>query len=286
MPTFDLTDPASAYVFGFMQADGHHRAGPGQKGYVSIEIKAQDAELLRAMQEVIPRPTTLTFRTRTTNFKASAEQATLRLFAFDARRQLLALGLPVGRKSAIIAPPAEPFSHSDYVRGLFDADGSVGFAAGGMPFLSLVTTSPAILEFTRAEILRITGAERDARPNKRDKAVNLMIARDPAAAFARWLYEDAGIALARKRAAGLAVAAWERPAGMRARSVHKFWTAEEDAIVRQLPQDEAAERLGRTVKSVHMRAWRLRQHDRVMADAADLVEVRHTLRQIVNVKGD
>ena len=26
--------------------------------------------------------------------------------------------------------------------------------------------------------------------------------------------------------------------------------------------------------------------DRVMADAADLVEVRHVLRQIVNVKGD
>ena len=26
--------------------------------------------------------------------------------------------------------------------------------------------------------------------------------------------------------------------------------------------------------------------DYVMADAADLVEIRHTLRQIVNVKGD
>lgn len=26
--------------------------------------------------------------------------------------------------------------------------------------------------------------------------------------------------------------------------------------------------------------------DRVMADAADLVEIRHTLRQLVNVKGD
>ena len=26
--------------------------------------------------------------------------------------------------------------------------------------------------------------------------------------------------------------------------------------------------------------------DQVMADAADLVEVRHTLRQLVNVKGD
>ena len=29
-----------------------------------------------------------------------------------------------------------------------------------------------------------------------------------------------------------------------------------------------------------------RDIDQVMADAADLVEVRHTLRQIVNVKGD
>jgi tRNA-splicing ligase RtcB len=26
--------------------------------------------------------------------------------------------------------------------------------------------------------------------------------------------------------------------------------------------------------------------DQVMADAADLVEIRHTLRQVVNVKGD
>ena len=26
--------------------------------------------------------------------------------------------------------------------------------------------------------------------------------------------------------------------------------------------------------------------DRVMADAADLVEIRHILRQIINVKGD
>ena len=31
---------------------------------------------------------------------------------------------------------------------------------------------------------------------------------------------------------------------------------------------------------------RLQDIDQVMADAADLVEVRHTLRQIVNVKGD
>ena len=35
---FDLADPANAYVFGFLQADGTHYAGKGRKGRVSVEI--------------------------------------------------------------------------------------------------------------------------------------------------------------------------------------------------------------------------------------------------------
>ena len=89
--------------------------------------------------------------------------------------------------------------------------------------------------------------------------MNLMIASDPAAIFARWLYQDACIALARKRVVALEVAAWERPASMRARSTPKRWTAEEDAIVLQASQGEAALLLGRTVRSVNLRRWRLRQ---------------------------
>jgi hypothetical protein len=263
---FDLRDPASAYVFGFMQADGHHRTGTRNRGAVTVEIKAQDAELLRAMQAVIPWRTALLFRTRRTNFAESADSAILRLCMHEGRMRLLELGLPIGRKSAIIAPPAEPFSHGDYLRGLYDADGSVGFTATGLPFLSIVTASPVMAEFVCAEILRVSGAVRSARPNKRDGVVNLMIAADPAATFARWLYQDACIALARKQAAGLAVAAWERPASMRARVARKGWAAEEDAIVFGMPQAEAARQLGRTVQSVSMRRWRL--------------------RQIVNVKGD
>jgi len=211
VPLFILSDPASAYVFGFMQADGHHYAGRGRKGCVSIEIKASDADLLRAMQEVIPWPTSVSFRTRRTNFVEQAENATLTLCAVEGRMRLLELGLPCGKKSAVIAPPAEPFSHRDYLRGLFDADGSVGFTASGLPFISIVTASMSIAEFVRDEILRITGVQRTVRPNKRDGVVNLMIASDPAAVFARWLYQDACIALARKQAAGLAVAVWRRP---------------------------------------------------------------------------
>lgn len=256
---FDLDDPASAYVFGFMQADGHHYAGRGQKGRISVEIKAKDADLLRAMQRVIPWRTTITFRTRTTNFAESADSAVLNLCSLEGRSRLLELGLPVGRKSAVIAPPTEPFSHSDYLRGLFDADGSVGFAVNGMPFLSIVTASQAIAEFVAAEILRITGARRTVRPNKRDGVVNLMVANDPAAVLARWLYEDACIALERKQSAAVAVASWKRPQGMRARSAPKRWTAADDAVVMRLPEGEAARQLSRTVQSVHVRRWRLGQ---------------------------
>lgn len=254
---FDLRDPASAYTFAFMQADGHHYAGVGRKGKITIEIKAADAGLLHAMQRVLPWRTSVTFRTRATNFVDSARLATLTLCALEARKQLLELGLPVGRKSAIIGPPEGPFSHRDYLRGLIDADGSVGFTATGLPFISLVTASPAIAAFFCAEILRVTGAHRTAKPDKRDGVVNLMVASDPAVALARWLYEDACIALERKRAIALVVASWTRPIGMRARSAPKRWTADEDASVLHMSDREAARQLGRTVKSVHMRRWRL-----------------------------
>jgi hypothetical protein len=262
---FDLRDPASAYVFGFMQADGHHYAGRGKKGSISIEIKGQDADLLRAMQKVLPWPTSISFRTRSTNFKESADYTKLALYALPGRMRLLELGLPCGRKSASIAPPPEPFSHSDYLRGLFDADGSVGFTAKGIPFLSIVTTSPAIAEFTCAEILRTTGANRASRPNNRDGVMNIMVANDPAAVLARWLYQDACIALARKQAAGLAVAAWKRPADMRPWGARIRWTPDEDAIALRMSVPEAARELGRTVQSVNMRKWRLEQRAKVQA---------------------
>jgi hypothetical protein len=266
---FDLRDPASAYIFGFMQADGHHYAGSRNRGSISIEIKRQDADLLRAMQKVLPWPTSISFRTRSTNFKESADYTRLALYALPGRMRLLELGLPCGRKSARIAPPGEPFSHSDYLRGLFDADGSVGFTGNGMPFLSIVTASPAIAEFTCEEILRVTGARRAARPNKRDGVMNIMVVNDPAAELARWLYQDACIALARKRAAGLAVAAWKRPADMRPRDARIRWTPDEDAIALRMSVPEAARELGRTVQSVNMRKWRLQQRAKVQAAATN-----------------
>lgn len=200
--SFDLRNPACAYVFGFMQADGHHYAGTGRKGRVMVEIKATDVAVLRA--------------------------------------------------------PSVAFSHRDYLRGIWDADGSVGFTGTGMPFLSVVTASPELANFVCSEIKRVTGASRTAKPNRRDGVMNLMLGNDPAAEFARWLYADAAIALDRKRDAALAVAAWTRPESMRARSSHRRWTDAEDAVVLRIPVREAAILLNRSESSVNIRRWRLR----------------------------
>jgi hypothetical protein len=129
----------------------------------------------------------------------------------------------------------------------------------GLPFVSIVTASTAIAEFTCAEILRVTGSPRTARRNARDGVFNIMVASDLAADFARWLYQGSTISIPRKRAAGLAMAAWTRPEGMRRREVRMRWTADEDAVVMQLPIEQAADQLGRTVKGAICRRWRLRQ---------------------------
>src|SRR5689334_15047304 len=80
---FDLADPANAYVFGFLQADGTHAAGPGRKGRVSVEIKADDVQLLRDMQQVLPWRSSFTFRPCTANFSSTGTVRTTRPNARD-----------------------------------------------------------------------------------------------------------------------------------------------------------------------------------------------------------
>jgi hypothetical protein len=75
MTAFYLTDPASTYIFGFMQADGHHRAGAGKKGSITVEIKAGDAALLMDMQAVLPWKTSISYRSRATDSAVNAGPA-------------------------------------------------------------------------------------------------------------------------------------------------------------------------------------------------------------------
>ena len=256
--SFDLSIPDHAYLFGFLQGDSHHAAGSRQRGRVQTEIAQRDVELLREFQRIVPYPSSIRFRTRTTNFAADYTSATWTVHALEARTDLRKLGLPTGRKAAIIAPPTVAFSRPDYLRGLIDADGSIGFTAKGWPFVSIATTSEAIAAFFSAQVLQVTGATRKPGRNVRDGAFNVMVTNDPAAEMAAFLYYDGCLALTRKATAAARIGEWRRPAGMRARYTKRPWTPAEDAVILTRPIREMAAQLGRTERSVNARRWRLR----------------------------
>ena len=255
---FDLTIPEHAYLFGFLQTDGHHFAGTGQRGKISIEVNVRDRPVLEAFSRIVPHRTNITTRTRSTNFADHSETAVWTLCSLDARKQLLQLGLPTGRKSRTITPPTREFSRIDYLRAIVDADGSIGFTAKGYPFIGLVTASEALSEHFCTEVARLTGLRRTGRRNSRDDVFNILVAMEPAVELASLLYYPDCLALPRKADVAERLRAWTRPATMRARSVHRAWTAEEDRIVLREEVRSAAEILGRTTRSVNMRRWRLR----------------------------
>jgi hypothetical protein len=147
MGFLDLARPEHAYFFGFLQCDGHLSENTRNRGRLSVELSIRDVALLERFQELVPYPTSITARTRSTNFMKRHTSAIWTLCALEARRELIELGLPVGKKSRIVQPPAGPFSTNDYLRGLVDADGSVGVTSLGLPFVSFTTASEDLRDF-------------------------------------------------------------------------------------------------------------------------------------------
>jgi hypothetical protein len=256
----DLTLADHAYFFGFAQTDGSHYAGTRQRGRLTIELSQRDEAVLHSFAALFDVYSRVSYRERVTNFgKHRAAVWTLCDLGF--RQELTELGLPAGPKAATVAPPATAFSVRDYLRGLIDGDGSVGFTRTGRPFISFVTASQPLAEFFCAQSLAVVGAYRTPTRNTRDGVFNPVVAGDPAAELAAWLYPDGCLALERKRESAALVAAWKRPAGMRARPIAgpRRWTADEDADVFTGSIREAAARLGRSEGAVNIRRCRLRQ---------------------------
>lgn len=258
-PFFDLTIPDHAYLFGLLQTDGSLSEGQRQKGVISLELTGSDAPLLGRISEMVPWYSSVRYRTRRTNFSAEHTSACLTLCSLDARDELKALGLPVGRKSRVVRPPAGPYSRRDYMRGLIDGDGSVGITGQGLPFLAFVSDSEYLAQYVADYCEVITGAARTIKRNARDNILNLMYTKEAALTLAVHLYRPEDMALPRKAKAAEAMSNWRRPPTMRRRDWQvKRWTADEDAVLLGdgTPAEIAAE-LGRTIKSVSIRRWRL-----------------------------
>ncbi|CAL9463239.1 hypothetical protein SUDANB32_02673 [Streptomyces sp. enrichment culture] len=258
-PFMDLTVPEYAYMFGFLQADGHLAQGAGRKGRLTVEVSARDIDLLREFQRLTPYSSRVSERTRSTNFAATHMSATWTLCSLEARTILHAAGIPYGRKSDAIAPPSGSFSGRDYLRGLVDADGSVGHTSKGFPFVSLTTASTAIARYYCEYAQNVTGVHRTVKRNARDGVYNVMVAMEAGQRLAADLYYPGCLALARKQIAASSLATWGRPPGMRNAYTARRWTATEDRILLQLNSPTAAaEVFGRTRQSCNLRLWRLR----------------------------
>lgn len=259
MTFMDLEAPEYAYMFGFLQMDGHLHPGIGQKGRLSVELSHRDVDILREFQRLTPYYSRLTERTRATNFSTEYRSALWTVCSLEARTTLCELGLPYGSKSRSVKPPTAAFSEADYVRGVFDADGAVGFTGQGLPFISLTTASMAITEYLCAYGRRTIGAERTATRNRRDGVYNVMYMRENALELARALYYPGCLALERKQRAAAELQAWRRPADMKRRAPTRRWHAWEDVVlVRSDDLLTAAEELGRSEQSCAMRLWRFR----------------------------
>lgn len=258
---FDAMRPEVAYLIGLLQTDGSHDGGLDAKGKVTLELAARDEAVLPRLAAVIPCYTSIRRRTRDTNFSKAYESVILGFYDQDARRALAALGVPPGRKSRTIAPPPQPFAKADYVRGVLDGDGSVGFTAKGLPFISLVTASPALAKFFCDVVQEVCDVTRTARLNQRDGVANIMVVNMAAAKLAAWAWHSPdAISIERKLNAATQVAAWAPDPANAARYgiARKAWTPEEDQLIEEHSIAEAAALLGRTEKSVAARRSRLR----------------------------
>lgn len=253
-----LVFPFYSYLVGLLQTDGSHDGDPAHKGRLQIELAQRDRGVLDEIQANLPWNASVRTRTRTTNFSRHEYQtAMLTLYARDARVFFHAAGVPVGRKSEVVAPPRYDFSAPDYLRGLLDGDGSIGFTGNGYPFVSFTTASPALTEYLCTVIREVCDVERSARPNTRDGIRNIMVTSVAAKKLAAWAYYDGSLAIERKRREAAAIAAWTPPStryGVKKRA----WTPEQDAIVLASPPRVAAALLDRSAKSVSVRRWRLR----------------------------
>lgn len=261
-----LENPFYAYLFGLIQTDGHLYQNSRNRGRMSIELGKRDEEILLKLQKRLPFNSTISERTRKTNFKDEYISVIWNVFDKRFRDFLMENRLPGGRKSKTIVSPVGRYSKIDYFRGLIDGDGSLGLTANGFPFLSFITASSEIageyLDFLKS----ITNREKTTTANKRDNVFNIAIYKEDTQKVVQILYYKKCLALRRKLEKAKAVLSWQRPGNMRKVENRKRWTKVEDNFILSNSITDAMIRLDRSQSSVEMRLWRLKSTTQQVTD--------------------
>ncbi len=260
MQYINLKIPEHSYFFGFVQTDGSLAASSRNRGKLQIEIGKMDLHILKSFKKLFPMIySSIKKRVRDTNFKNNYESYTFGIFNMGFRDEINKLGIPYGKKPEIISPPKSDFCEKDYIRGLVDGDGSVGITKQGLPFISFTVKSEKLKNFFLKVVENIVGERKRLSRNKRDSIYNIMVNREKAQKFIRYLYYPDCLTLKRKLKAAKIALKWKRPKNMK-RIFQKFWERWEDEYILAHTTKESCNYLKRTKNSVGMRLWRLRNN--------------------------
>jgi len=254
----DVSIEEHAYFIGFIQGDGSLSQSTRNRGKLRIERGYRDKNILDKISTCIKADWHISTRTRSTNFKDNYKCCTLTVHTQAFSKELVDNGVPYGRKSDIIRPPSNRNLNKEaYLRGLIDADGSLGTTKTGKPFISLCTKSEYIKDYYLLFIQEHLGYKPLVKKNKRDDIYNIMIMGTRSQTIIKCLYSNAKIVLERKRKESTKALSWKRSSDLRAEAHPKRWNKLEDDYILSHTTEEAIYHLGRSPQSIGMRKWRL-----------------------------
>ena len=251
-----------SYFVGLVQADGHMYEGTRNRGKLTIELAKRDATILRSLASYIP--CNFSIRERHRSLKVNGrryerDMVCLSICDRGFRDLMLSCGVPYGSKQDVRPASGRWMVLEDYMRGLFDGDGSVGITFRGLPFLGFVTKSEHLADFVWGVVAEWTGKSRKRmNRNKRDSIFNLSVFRRDAVLLAQMMYPEGCVAIPRKMAAARSIVSWLPPEPSGGRPSVR-WSKEEDEIIRRYIPAEADVLLNRSLDSIYSRRSFLRR---------------------------
>jgi len=195
---FDDWTNESAYVIGFWAADGYVNVRKARGIRFSIS-QTGDKEILKSIKELVGRGT-LYWIQQTGAYRYE--------FASPKLYQMLNVlfGHDIQCKSKILQWPAISDEYvRSFVRGYCDGDGHVGIDKRGTPQVRISSGSKAFIDSLLLEVVRLTGIKGTIHTTRLGTSLALYNS-IKAICFAKWLYSDCELALARKKEIALRIA--------------------------------------------------------------------------------
>ncbi len=260
-----------SYMIGLFQTDGSMSSSERNRGKFSLTLSVKDEDIIYKLKKLIPYNSNISKRIKKTHFergdkiyKYNNEIISLTVSNKYFRDFLLTCNIPYGKKSKMILPPLhlKNFSEIDYIRGLFDGDGSLGFTKQGFPYIGFVTESENVKDYLLKFFSDITEKSlKDSNRNERDNIYNILLFKEDAVKFCESIYYKDCLSLNRKYEIAKNVINWVRPIDMKIVDFErKKWTKSEDYFIVNHEVEESVDFLNRTEKSIKMRKIRLKNN--------------------------